>query len=210
MDLSLVTWALCHARIDIIIGLSSLALWISVMHFEVFRGRASWEYLESLIQFLIGLTHVESPGYPLAASLNPIWRFSVVCEGIRYPQQLLSFPRIGKSASIVESADFWCTNQHSSGCQVIPFLWSPDAWRTNCSPGSLWKHLLSGCSITGISYTHRAHHTHTSPPAGSTGLPEAKLEMQGAFSFSFLGKAFCSVNAPRTKQQKAVSKAPDD
>lgn len=71
MDLSLVTWALCHARIDIVIGLSSLlALWISVMHFEVFRGRASWEYLESLIQFLIGLTHVDSPGYPLAASLK--------------------------------------------------------------------------------------------------------------------------------------------
>jgi len=40
------------------------------MHFEVFRGRASWEYLESLIQFLIGLTHVESPGDPLAASLK--------------------------------------------------------------------------------------------------------------------------------------------
>lgn len=79
MDLSLVTRALCHASIDIIIGLSSLALWISVMHFEVFRGRASWEYLESLIQFLIGLTHVESSGYPLAASLKSNME---ICSGL--------------------------------------------------------------------------------------------------------------------------------
>lgn len=68
---------------------------------------------------------------------------------------------------------------------------------------------LAGASLASL--THTEPTTPTPPlPAGSTGLPEAELKMQGAFSFSSLGKAFYSVNAPWTKQQKAVSKAPDD
>lgn len=122
----------------------------------------------------------------------------MACEGIRHPQQLLRFPTIGKSASIVESADFWYTNQHSSGCQVIPFLCSPDAWMTNCSPGSSWKYLLPLCSITGISYTHRAHHTHTSHSCRDHWATRSKVRNARSIHLFISRKGFllreCSLN----------------
>lgn len=210
MDLSPVTWALCHARIDIIIGLSSLlALWISVMHFEVFRGRASWEYLESLIQFLIGLTHVDSPGYPLAASLKSNMEIFSGPWGNQTPPAAAEIPEdrdicfhCRKCWFLVhQPAQLWLPSHPMS-----LFSWCPTACQE--ALGNI-SSCLAAASLASL--THTEPTTPTPPlPAGSTGLPEAELKMQGAFSFSSLGKAFYSVNAPWTKQQKAVSKAPDD
>lgn len=86
------------------------------------------------------------------------------------------------------------------------FSWCPTACQE--ALGNI-SSSLAGASLASL--THTEPTTPTPPlPAGSTGLPEAELKMQGAFSFSSLGKAFYSINAPWTKQQKAVSKAPDD
>lgn len=206
MGLSTVTCEVRHGGIDTIIGLSySLALWIFVMHFEVFRGRASWEYLESLIQFLIGLTHAESPGFPLAASLNATLRFSEGCVAIRHPQLLLKSRRVRRSASIMPSGKCWFQVDQPTWLwlQSQPVLSSSDAWLTNCLPGSFWKLSPTLASASLASLTHREFTTPTLfHPAGSTWPTEAQLKTQEAFSLNFVGKDFYSISQFLNKTAK--------
>lgn len=200
MDLSLVTWEARHARIDIIIGLSYLlALWIFIMHFEVFRGRASWDYLESLIQFLIGLTHVESPRDPLAASLKSNTQVFRGLWGNQFPPQLLlRFHRTGISTSTVLSGKWWSLvhqpRQLWLPSQPLSVLFRHPV--VQLLARQLWK--IISYSLASASLASITHEEFTTPTpchtGGSTWLTEAKLKMQEVFSSSFLGKAFYSIN----------------
>lgn len=217
MDLSLVTWEVRHARIDIIIGLSYLlALWIFTMHFEVFRGRASWEYLESLIQFLIGLTHVESPGYPLAASLKSNTQIFRGLWGNQTPPSVAA--ELPKDWDICFHCALWkvliSSPPANTGLAAKPanfcLLLTP-GWPTACQAAFENYLLLLGFSITGIYYAQRVHHTHTLPYCRKYLANRSKVKNARSIFLFISRKGFlCHKSGPWTNQQKAVSKAPDD
>lgn len=126
----------------ILLGLSYLlAVWILVMHFEVFRGRASWEYLESLIQFLIGLSHAESPGVPSISCIFKFQHSGFQRTGGGSDAPSCCWSSVGLAYLLplcfLESADFWSTSQH--GCKAGQFLDSSEVWLANCLQGSFGK-----------------------------------------------------------------------
>lgn len=113
-------------------------------------------------------------------------------------QLLLSFQRIEISASIVLSGKCWFL-AHQPKQVWLPsqpisvFFWHPVDQLLARQLLKIISYSLASASLASI-----MHKEFTTPTpchtAGSTWLTEAKLKMQEAFSFSFLGRAFYAIN----------------